>query len=131
MPTRRELKEASLAVVAASRPTSCSSTAATTPTRTTASRPTLAWQLFRRATILEYEIPKWDGDLGPANLYVPLDAETADAKVDHLLARVPVAGGHATGSRPTRFERSFDCVASSAGRRVGLAEAFVARKLVV
>ena len=35
----------------------------------------LAWQLFRDATILEYEIPKWDGDLGRPNLYVPADAE--------------------------------------------------------
>ena len=32
-------------------------------------------QVFRRSTILEYEVPKWDGDLGPANLYVPLSAE--------------------------------------------------------
>ena len=32
----------------------------------------LTWNLFRDHLILEYEIPKWDGDLGQPNVYVPL-----------------------------------------------------------
>src|SRR6185295_849177 len=40
----------------------------------------LTWNTFRDHTILEYEIPKYDGDLTPPNLYVPLDAGTAPAK---------------------------------------------------
>ena len=34
----------------------------------------LTWNVFRDHLILEYEIPKWDGDLGQPNVYVPLDA---------------------------------------------------------
>ena len=49
----------------------------------------LAWQLFRDATILEYEIPKWDGDLGRPNLYVPADAEDAEFKLRQLPLAFP------------------------------------------
>jgi LmbE family N-acetylglucosaminyl deacetylase len=87
-------------------------------------------QVFRRSTILEYEIPKWDGDLAPANLYVPLSAREAEAKVAHVVA--------AFGSQhdrdwfsPETFQailrlRGIECRAPE-----GLAEAFVCRKLVV
>ena len=44
----------------------------------------LAWQLYRGSTIWEYEIPKWEGDLGQPNLYVPLGAEELDAKFELL-----------------------------------------------
>ena len=33
----------------------------------------LTWNSFRDHLILEYEIPKWDGDMGQPNLYVPVD----------------------------------------------------------
>ena len=33
----------------------------------------LTWNTFRDHLVLEYEIPKWDGDLGRPNLYVPLE----------------------------------------------------------
>ena len=45
----------------------------------------LTWNLFRDHLILEYEIPKWDGDLDAPNLYVPLTAQALDHKVDLLL----------------------------------------------
>ena len=32
----------------------------------------LTWNTFRGPLILEYEIPKWDGDLGTPNTFVPL-----------------------------------------------------------
>jgi len=41
----------------------------------------LAPTVWRHALILNYEIPKWDGDLGRVSHYVPLDAETARRKV--------------------------------------------------
>jgi LmbE family N-acetylglucosaminyl deacetylase len=44
----------------------------------------LAWNTFRNHFILEYEIPKYDGDLGSPNLFVPLDEELAKAKVHHI-----------------------------------------------
>lgn len=45
----------------------------------------LAWNTFRDHLILEYEIPKYDGDMGIPNLFVPLDASTCERKVKHLL----------------------------------------------
>ncbi|WP_088347394.1 MULTISPECIES: PIG-L deacetylase family protein [Rhodomicrobium] len=39
---------------------------------------------FRDHLILEYEVPKWDGDLGQPNMYVPLSAEIMARKCDLL-----------------------------------------------
>lgn len=44
----------------------------------------LTWNTFRRHTILEYEIPKVDGDLGRPNVFVRLTEEVALEKVDLL-----------------------------------------------
>jgi LmbE family N-acetylglucosaminyl deacetylase len=41
---------------------------------------------FRDHLILEYEVPKWDGDLGRANFYSPLTSATLARKADLLLA---------------------------------------------
>jgi LmbE family N-acetylglucosaminyl deacetylase len=89
----------------------------------------LAWNTFRDAVILEYEIPKWEGDLGSPNLYVPLTRAIADRKADLLLASFPTQGRRdwftrETFSGLTRL-RGIECRASE-----GQAEAFHARKLV-
>ena len=90
----------------------------------------LAWQVFRRATIWEYEIPKWDGDLARPNLYVPLTAEQRRRKVETLLASFP----------SQRDKHWFDAGTFDALLRLrgvesaspsGYAEAFHAAKLVV
>lgn len=44
----------------------------------------LALQVCRSATILGYEIPKYDGDLGQPNLYVPVSAQQAATKTELL-----------------------------------------------
>lgn len=44
----------------------------------------LTWNTFRDHMILEYEIPKYDGDLGCPNLFVPLDASVARRKAKSL-----------------------------------------------
>jgi LmbE family N-acetylglucosaminyl deacetylase len=44
----------------------------------------LTWSTFRDHCILEYEIPKWDGDLGQPNVYVPIAADTIERKIDLL-----------------------------------------------
>lgn len=90
----------------------------------------LVQQVFRRATILEYEVPKWDGDLGAANLYIPLSTAEATAKVDHLLASFPSQLDRDWFSEVTFRAilrlRGIECRAPE-----GTAEAFVCRKLVV
>jgi len=45
----------------------------------------LAWNTFRNHLILEYEIPKYDGDLGRPNVFVPLGEPFYEQKVDFLL----------------------------------------------
>lgn len=45
----------------------------------------LTWNTFRRHQILEYEIPKYDGDLGRPNFYVPLTDALCKAKVTLLM----------------------------------------------
>jgi LmbE family N-acetylglucosaminyl deacetylase len=45
----------------------------------------LTWNTFRDHLVLEYEIPKVDGDLGSPNLFVPVGEELARDKVDRLL----------------------------------------------
>ncbi|SEF17164.1 PIG-L deacetylase family protein [Jiangella alba] len=49
--------------------------------------------VWRDALVLGYEIPKWDGDLGPVNHYVPLSAEVARRKVDLLDDSFPSQAG--------------------------------------
>ena len=44
----------------------------------------LTWNTFRDHCILEYEIPKWDGDMGQPNLYVPISASVLKRKIDLL-----------------------------------------------
>jgi LmbE family N-acetylglucosaminyl deacetylase len=45
----------------------------------------LTWNTFRNHTILEYEIPKYDGDLGSPNFFVHLEEEICRLKVDNIL----------------------------------------------
>jgi LmbE family N-acetylglucosaminyl deacetylase len=45
----------------------------------------LTWNTFRRHLILEYEIPKWDGDLGRPNGYLPLSLLAARRKTRLLM----------------------------------------------
>ena len=42
------------------------------------------WQTFRDAFILEYEIPKYDGDLGIPNVFAEIDAATCERKIRYL-----------------------------------------------
>jgi LmbE family N-acetylglucosaminyl deacetylase len=46
----------------------------------------LTWNSFRDHLILEYEVPKWDGDMGRPNLYVPADPAMLERKIELLLA---------------------------------------------
>lgn len=45
----------------------------------------LTWSTFRDHLIFEYEIPKYDGDLGSPNVFVSLTDAVVDTKVAHLL----------------------------------------------
>jgi LmbE family N-acetylglucosaminyl deacetylase len=45
----------------------------------------LTWNTFRNHLILEYEIPKYDGDLGSPNVFTHLDEELCRKKLTYLL----------------------------------------------
>jgi len=45
----------------------------------------LTWNTFRNNLILEYEIPKYDGDLGSPNMFVDLDEPLCRRKVQTIL----------------------------------------------
>lgn len=45
----------------------------------------LTWNTFRNHTVLECEIPKYDGDLGTPNFYIPLSEKAAKDKVSALM----------------------------------------------
>jgi LmbE family N-acetylglucosaminyl deacetylase len=88
----------------------------------------LTWNTFRDHLIFEYEIPKYDGDLGVPNVYVPLDEQTVERKVE-LLMRVFGSQRPKHWFAPETFKglmrvRGVECAAEHA-------EAFFGRKLVV
>ena len=87
----------------------------------------LTWNLFRDHLILEYEIPKWDGDLDRPNVYMPLSAEILERKIDLLLAHFGTQR-----SKDWFDAETFRGLARLRGMdsrsREGYAEAFVLRK---
>jgi LmbE family N-acetylglucosaminyl deacetylase len=88
----------------------------------------LSWNTFRSHPILEYEIPKYEGDLGQPNVFVPLAAGMLDRKVSTLLECFP-------SQRKRRWftEDTFRAMARLRGIEcdspTGYAEAFHARKI--
>lgn len=90
----------------------------------------LTWCAFRDHAVLEYEIPKYEGDLGRPNVLVQLSAEHARRKVDHLMSEFPSQQAKPWYSEDTFLAlmrlRGLECHAPSR-----YAEGFHARKLVM
>lgn len=90
----------------------------------------LTWNTFRNHFILEYEIPKYDGDMGAPGVFIPISRDISDRKVDHLVSTFQSqAGKH--WFEPGVFLglmrlRGMECNSPS-----GFAEAFYCRKLVL
>lgn len=90
----------------------------------------LTWNTFRSHLVLEYEVPKYDGDLGRPNLYVPLSRAASRAKVRHLLA----AFGSQRAKRwftADTFDGLLRLRGIEAGAPEGYAEAFHAHKALL
>ena len=77
----------------------------------------LTWNVFRDHLILEYEIPKWDGDLGQPNVYVPLSDGDHGAQDRRCSTPISARSGPRTGSMPRPSAAWRGCAAWSAGRR--------------
>jgi LmbE family N-acetylglucosaminyl deacetylase len=90
----------------------------------------LAWNTFRNHLILEYEILKYDGDLGHPSVFMPLSEQICTRKIELLLKHFKTQSTRHWFTSDT-FEamhriRGIEC-ASATGR----AEAFHCRKLVL
>jgi LmbE family N-acetylglucosaminyl deacetylase len=90
----------------------------------------LVGNAFRNHLVLEFEIPKFDGDLTTPNVYVPLTAEQVDRKVELLHACFP--------SQATKYWFDRELFVGLARIRgvearsdTGFAEGFHCRKLVL
>jgi LmbE family N-acetylglucosaminyl deacetylase len=89
----------------------------------------LTWNTFRDHLVLEYEIPKYDGDLGQPNCFVPVDDQQRAFKVDAILRRYA-----SQRSKEWFTAETFNALMRIRGvecrSRTGYAEAFHARKIV-
>lgn len=89
----------------------------------------LTWNSFRDHLILEYEIPKYDADLGAPNLFVHLDKATSQTKTRILLECFKTQRGKQWFTEDTFFSLlRIRGVESNAPEKY--AEAFYCRKLV-
>jgi LmbE family N-acetylglucosaminyl deacetylase len=90
----------------------------------------LTWNTFRDHLILEYEIPKYDGDLGRPNVYVPIEAPLYEEKLDYLFKAFQSQQSKHWFDRNTFLGlmriRGMECNAAS-----GYAESFHCRKIVL
>ena len=88
----------------------------------------LAWNTFRDHLILEYEIPKWDGDISRPNLYMPVSAAAIRRKIELLLRHFGSQRSKQWFDAETFLGlarlRGMECRAQER-----YAEAFIARKL--
>jgi LmbE family N-acetylglucosaminyl deacetylase len=90
----------------------------------------LTWNTFRNHLILEYEIPKFDGDLGCPNFFVPLEESVCSRKVRNL-----VESFKSQGQKQWFDEQTFFAILRLRGMEANsptrFAEAFYCRKVVL
>lgn len=90
----------------------------------------LTWNTWRRHLILEYEIPKYDGDLGTPNCFSPLDKDVCARKIKYICEVFQSESNKAWLTEDT-FQailrlRGVECAAPGK-----FAEAFYVRKLML
>jgi len=90
----------------------------------------LTWNTFRDHLILEYEIPKYDGDMGRPSVFVPLEPEVYRKKVRYIVDSFQSQHSKRWFQEDTFLSlmrlRGMECNAAS-----GYAEAFYCGKLVL
>ena len=90
----------------------------------------LTWNAFRDHLILEYEVPKYEGDLTPPNVYVPLEDDVARRKVNLILRHYASQAGKGW-FRAETFEAVMRLRAIECNAQAGWAEAFHGRKILL
>jgi len=87
----------------------------------------LTWNTFRDHLILEYEIPKYDGDFGAPNFFVSLDSSVCQRKIDCIVDSFPSQAGKQWFSREL-FSSVLRLRGMEANAASGYAEGFYCRK---
>ena len=90
----------------------------------------LTWNTFRNHLVLEYEIPKYEGDLGAPNVFLPLTAEGGRRKVDLILRHYRSQAAR-SWFRAETFQAVMNLRGVECNAPEGLAEAFHCRKIVL
>jgi LmbE family N-acetylglucosaminyl deacetylase len=90
----------------------------------------LTWNTFRDQLILEYEIPKFDGDLGSPNVFVHLDPSLVRRKIDNILNCFRSQRGKRWFTEDT-FLAILRLRGMESNAPEGYAEGFYCRKLVL
>jgi LmbE family N-acetylglucosaminyl deacetylase len=90
----------------------------------------LTWNTYRDHLILEYEIPKYDGDLGSPNCFVPLDEATCRRKVRSIV-EVFQTQQNRHWFTPETFMALLRLRGVESGASSGYAEGFFCRKAVL
>ena len=90
----------------------------------------LTWNTFRSHLIVEYEIPKYDGDLGQPNLYVPVTEALMRRKIDTLMDCYATQTGQQWFT-PETFAALMRIRGIECNSPTGYAEAYYARKFVL
>jgi LmbE family N-acetylglucosaminyl deacetylase len=90
----------------------------------------LTWNTFRNHLVLEYEIAKYEGDLGAPAVFVPLSRPTADRKVELLLHHF-ASQTHRPWFRADTFNGLMSLRAVECNAPDGRAEAFHLRKAIL
>ncbi len=90
----------------------------------------LTWNTYRTHLILEYEVPKYDGDMSSPNIYVELPEETCERKIEIVTATFQTQA-----SRPWFDPDAFRAVMRLRGMESNassrFAEGFTCRKAVI
>jgi LmbE family N-acetylglucosaminyl deacetylase len=90
----------------------------------------LTWNTFRGHMILEYEVPKYDGDLGSPNVFVPLAARDRRRKIEILMNSF-TSQRRKRWFAPATFEALMRLRGVESAAREGYAEAFYTRKVTL
>jgi LmbE family N-acetylglucosaminyl deacetylase len=90
----------------------------------------LTWNTFRDHLILEYEVPKYDGDLGSPNVFVPLERDVVDEKLRLVSRHFPSQQGKHWFDEEL-FRGLMRIRGMEVASRTGYAEAFTFRKLAL
>ena len=90
----------------------------------------LVWNTFRDHLVLEYEIPKYEGDLGHPNVYVPLSTDLAERKIA-LLHQHFASQRNRSWFRPDTFRGIMAVRGVESNAPDGFAEAFHLRKCIL